>query len=125
MWQTWRVYDDWRLEYPLKRIVSICLLFAATAIILPAQIFTTLSSFDGTDGEFPSAALIQATDGNLYGTTFSGGSGGFGTIVKVTPTGAMATLYSFAGTDGSNPSAALVQAPSGEFYGTTQSGGDF
>jgi uncharacterized repeat protein (TIGR03803 family) len=52
--------------------------------------FTTLVSFDGTDGESPMAALIQGTDGNFYGTTLSGG--GYGTVYKITPGGTLTVL---------------------------------
>ena len=86
------------------------------------------------DGSAPNAALIQATDGNFYGTTTTGGAKqpnaiGFGTIFKLTPSGTLTTLYSFCpqgGTtcpEGSNPTAALVQATDGNFYGTTSYGG--
>jgi uncharacterized repeat protein (TIGR03803 family) len=72
------------------------------------------------------AGLIEATDGNLYGTTVYGGeSGGLcndgcGTVFKITSTGALTTLHSFNSlTDGSYPYAALVQGTDGNFYGTT------
>ena len=49
------------------------LVCAITAIALPAQTITTLFSFDGTDGQYPSAELVQGADGNFYGTTTRGG----------------------------------------------------
>jgi uncharacterized repeat protein (TIGR03803 family) len=82
------------------------------------------------DGGHPTAGLIQATDGNLYGTTSVGGANdlrGGGTIFKITPSGTLTTLYSFCSQsgcpDGSGPAAGLVQATNGAFYGTTYSGG--
>jgi len=66
---------------------------------------------------------VQATDGNFYGTTWGGGSSGFGTVFKITPGGVLTTLYSFSGPDGYEPHAALVQATDGNFYGTTFHGG--
>lgn len=90
--------------------------------ITPSGTLTTLYSFDDTDGAGPSAALIQATDANYYGTT-SGGNDGLGTVFKITPGGILTTLHSFANTDGANPLAALIQATDGNFYGTTSSGG--
>jgi uncharacterized repeat protein (TIGR03803 family) len=102
-------------------------------VALPAQSFRTLHSFDGTDGFWPYAGLVQATDGNLYGTTVYGGnipcycSYGCGTIFKITPSGTLTTLYSFGSqsgcTDGSLPFAGLVQATDGNLYGTTYNGG--
>src|ERR1022692_816462 len=83
---------------------------------------TTLHSFAGypTDGAGPFAGLVQATNGDLYGTTNSGGdngapNGGDGTVFQITPGGALTTLYSFCSqggtscTDGADPQAALVQ----------------
>jgi uncharacterized repeat protein (TIGR03803 family) len=60
--------------------------------------------------------LIQPTDGNLYGTTYS-------TVFKITLSGALTTLHSFDGTDGGFATGGLVQATNGNFYGTTQTGG--
>jgi uncharacterized repeat protein (TIGR03803 family) len=88
-----------------------------------AQTFTTLHSFDGTDGTNPYAGLVQATNGNLYGTTNAGGANSVGTVFKITPKGTLTTLHSFDGTDGSYPYAGLVQATDGNFYGTTYIGG--
>jgi len=103
------------------------LLCATAAIALPAQTFTTLHSFDGTDGSEPVAGFVQGADGNLYGTTEIGGANNTGTIFKITPSGTLTTLYGF-GTCfpcvyGANPTAGLVQASNGDFYGTTSQGG--
>jgi uncharacterized repeat protein (TIGR03803 family) len=110
------------------RACGIFLLWAATAVALPAQTFKTLHRFDGTDGKKPSAGLVQGIDGNLYGTTYIGGTStacfdGCGTVYKITPSGTLTTLHSFDGTDGSFVEAALVQGTDGQFYGTTESGG--
>ena len=96
--------------------------------ITPGGTLTTLHSFDGTDGAYPYAALVQGTDGNFYGTTGDGVTssscaGGCGTVFKITPGGTLTTLHSFDGTDGENPYAGLIQATNGNLYGTTQSGG--
>jgi uncharacterized repeat protein (TIGR03803 family) len=61
---------------------------------------------------------VQATDGNLYGTTWAGGANGVGTVFMMTLDGTLTTLHSFDGTDGAYPSAGLVQATDGNFYGT-------
>ena len=112
-----------------KRAYAVFVLCATTAIALSAQTFTTLYSFDGTDGQYPEAVLVQATNGDLYGTTCSfGASGCYGTVFKITPGGALTTLYSFCSqsgcTDGKVPSG-LVQATNGDFYGTTNGGGAY
>jgi uncharacterized repeat protein (TIGR03803 family) len=88
---------------------------------------TTLYSFCSqaacADGQVPTGAVIQATDGNLYGTTDSGGIG-YGTIFKITTSGTLTSLYSFPNEGvGAEPFAGLFQAPNGEFYGTTFIGG--
>jgi uncharacterized repeat protein (TIGR03803 family) len=105
-----------------KRAYAILALCAATAIALPAQTLTTLFSFDGTDGGTPQAGLVQATNGDLYGTTWNDGTYGWGTVFKITPGGTLTTLYDF-GTDGLHPYG-LVQATNGDFYGTTELGNE-
>ena len=102
--------------------------------ITPAGILTTLYDFclqaPCTDGVFPQAGLVQATDGNLYGTTGGGGSQGncggpgCGTVFKITSAGKLTTLYYFSFVDGAFPAARLVQASDGNFYGTTPYGGN-
>ena len=91
----------------------------------PDGAFTSLYSFRGaTDGANPSAALIQAGDGNLYGTTYAGGANYLGTVFRATTNGLLTSLHSFSGTtDGANPAAELVQASDGALYGTTYRGG--
>jgi uncharacterized repeat protein (TIGR03803 family) len=105
--------------------------------LTPSGTLTTLHSFcsqiiDGNceDGDFPTAGLIQAADGNLYGTTYDGGAnsncnGGYGcgTVFEITTSGTLTTLHSFDGADGDQPWAGLVQASNGDFYGTTLEGG--
>jgi len=78
------------------------------------------------DGEDPVAALVQGSDGNLYGSTrgvFAGGLTNDGTIFQITTAGQLTTLHQFAYSDGAFPIAALMQAANGDFYGTTYLGG--
>ena len=95
--------------------------------VTPGGVLTDLYNFDIVHGAAPVGSLVQATDGNLYGTTTSGGTStacmgfGCGTVFKITPGGALTTVYSFSGPDGSNPSW-LMQASDGNFYGTTAEG---
>ena len=93
--------------------------------ITPSGAVTTLAGFNQASGFAPSSPLIQATDGNFYGTTPEGGANypGFGTVFKVTPSGTLTVLHSFDGADGEKSFAALVQGTDGNFYGTTSFGG--
>jgi uncharacterized repeat protein (TIGR03803 family) len=95
--------------------------------ITPSGTLTTLYGFcpqpGCADGAEPQAGLIQAADGDFYGTTYFGGANGRGAVFKITPSGTLTTLHSFDSTDGQNPQAGLVQATDGDFYGTTYNGG--
>ncbi len=95
--------------------------------ISPAGALTSLYSFTGgNDGAYPNG-LVQGSDGNFYGATSGGGGSiyGYGTVFKISTTGALTSFYSFlGGTDGWNPNG-LVQASDGYFYGTTSGGGKF
>ncbi|MGO9243657.1 MAG: choice-of-anchor tandem repeat GloVer-containing protein [Verrucomicrobiia bacterium] len=77
----------------------------------------------GDQGYFPFESLVQATDGNFYGTVGSGGTSNDGAVFRITPTGTLTNLHSFTGSDGAFPSAELVQGSDGYFYGTTSEGG--
>lgn len=112
-----------------KRSYAVFVLCATTAIALPAQTLTTLHSLDLAEGTSPFAGLVQASNGDFYGTTELGGANGYpyGTVFKITPRGVLTTLYSFCSqsecTDGENPLAGLVQATNGDLYGITPYGG--
>jgi uncharacterized repeat protein (TIGR03803 family) len=81
---------------------------------------------NGTDGFSPEGGLIFDASGNLYGTTYSGGASGNGTVFELTPVAggwAEKVLHSFSGADGSQPTSSLVFDDSGNLYGTTFYGG--
>jgi uncharacterized repeat protein (TIGR03803 family) len=109
------------------RTISIFLFCIATLSAASAQTFHLLHSFKGNDGANPYAGLVQATDGNLYGTTIDGGLNGGGNVFKITLGGKVTSIYDFCSapncTDGQYPVTVLVQGTDGNFYGTTQSGG--
>src|SRR5208337_1991139 len=88
---------------------------------------TTLHSFCALssclDGGNPTAALVQGTDGNLYGTTSAFGKDLEGTVFKITTSGKFTTLHTFSGTDGNSPYGGVIQGIDGNFYGTTGYGG--
>jgi uncharacterized repeat protein (TIGR03803 family) len=84
---------------------------------------STLHNFEVTDGANPIAALIQATDGNFYGTTYGGGTNGnWGTVFKITPAGRLTSLHSFRGSDGGQPYGPVAQDTNGNLYGTATNG---
>jgi uncharacterized repeat protein (TIGR03803 family) len=68
-------------------------------------------------------SMIQANDGNFYGTIKNGGTSGMGAVFKFTPEGTLSLLHSFDNTDGADPTGSLVQATNGSLYGTTFQGG--
>lgn len=79
-----------------------------------------------TDGGTSYAGLTQGSDGNLYGTAYSGGKNNYGTIFKVTTGGTLTVLrHLSSATDGANPHSTLIQAKDGSFYGTCYGGGQF
>jgi uncharacterized repeat protein (TIGR03803 family) len=84
----------------------------------------------GTDGAEPEASVLLTSKGVLYGTTYAGGTAGFGTVFSLTPvTGKPGVwtehvLYNFTGLgDGGNPVAGLAQSTTQVLYGTTYTGG--
>lgn len=107
------------------------LVIALTSVTSLAQAPITLYSFcpqsNCPGGNSPRASLIQGSDGNFYGTTFSGGTHGAGAVFEITQNGTLSILWNFCSqtncTDGGHPIAGLILATDGNFYGTTTSGG--
>jgi uncharacterized repeat protein (TIGR03803 family) len=84
-----------------------------------------LHVFAGSDGSYPSSALLADAQGNLYGTTALGGQSVYGTVFMLAPNGTLTTLYSFTnGSDGGIPGGGLTADATGNLYGTTETGGD-
>lgn len=90
---------------------------------------TTIYSFGAspTDGASPYGRLVPAPDGSLYGTTYVGGSGNFGTVFRlqeqrfVPDSWNLSIVHSFAGgAEGSGPIGGLVRTADGSLYGTTR-----
>lgn len=97
--------------------------------ITPEGEFKSLHAFAETDGAFPQAGLVQASDGDLYGVTQEGGKG-YGTAFKIGLGGEFTLLHEFCSVDngngcvdGAGPQGALMQASDGLLYGTTVIGG--
>jgi uncharacterized repeat protein (TIGR03803 family) len=95
--------------------------------ITPVGTLTTFYNFCNglgcNSGYFPTAGLVQGTDGNFYGAANYGGDFSQGAVFRLTPTGTLTKLHSFSGSDGLYPSGALLQATNGRFYGATFQGG--
>ena len=116
----------------------VAMLLAMRATAQPPQpTVTVLHAFNIPDGSTPVAPLLQASDGNFYGTTYYGGDDGAGcvqgcegTVFKITPQGQFTLLHTFVGggttpvyQQGRNPWGGLIEGPDGYLYGTTFSGG--
>jgi uncharacterized repeat protein (TIGR03803 family) len=91
---------------------------------------TTLVSFNGTTGASPHAGLIADAAGDLFGTTYSGGTTSAGTVFEVSKTGGVyagtpTTLVRFNSTNGASPFGGLIADASGDLFGTTDTGGTF
>jgi uncharacterized repeat protein (TIGR03803 family) len=96
--------------------------------ITPAGLFTAIHAFaGGSDAQNPTGTLIVGSDGNLWGTSYAGGTTGSGTIFKMTTAGVVTVVYQFsgcgAGTNGCNPQAGLVLGNDGFYFGVAESGG--
>jgi uncharacterized repeat protein (TIGR03803 family) len=114
----------------LGKVALVCAFCALAPGATFAYTFTSLFSFNGSNGRSPYGALVQGFNGNLYGVTPYGGGYGWGTVFEFTRAGKLKTLYSFCTEtnsqrdclDGATPSG-LVQGTDGNLYGTTGEGG--
>ena len=104
--------------------------------ISPAGQFTSLYKFcsttdingNCTDGIIPASGMIQATNGNFYGTTLYGGTSGWGNIFQITPSGVLTSMYSFCSQTncadgGLAPNEPFILGADGNLYSTTYSRG--
>ena len=117
-----------RVNSCAKKMIFAAMVVLCAAAVAGAQTVTTLYNFAGgkTSGANPwYVTLVQGTNGQLYGTSYNGGSKGLGTFFEVTTSGTLTVLHSFVGgkTDGANPTGGLTLGTDGNFYGTTQLGG--
>jgi uncharacterized repeat protein (TIGR03803 family) len=126
-WEPTEIFTEpWASAVQTAR--ALCLGSRREASSLSYTIFCSETSC--WDGSEAAAGLIQASDGDFYGVTGSGGidcsfgSGGCGTIFKITKDGILTTLHRFNGVDGQHPFGALIQASNGLIYGTTLDGGN-
>jgi uncharacterized repeat protein (TIGR03803 family) len=121
-----------RISYFVWVAFCIALMGVSSTFAQTNITFNTIIMLDGTDCSSPEAILVQANDGNFYGTTRNGGAFGLGNIFQMTPAGTLTTLFSFIFTNdpdnnsypyGTHPEAPLIQGNDGNLYGTTQDGG--
>lgn len=104
--------------------------FGAVFRVTAAGAVETVVSFTGTSGAAPgsgpTSGLVQGSDGQLYGTTSSGGANGYGVVFKISGTGGYTKLVDFTGTSGTAKGSVpgpLVAFTDGFLYGTTEAGG--
>jgi uncharacterized repeat protein (TIGR03803 family) len=106
----------------------------ATVLVIPPLSYTVLHAFpsqpNAADGVYPSGPLVQASDGNFYGTTGQGGFcvfsyySGCGVLFKLDSVGNFSVVHTFGNPpDGVSPSGALIQVMNGALYGVTTGGG--
>jgi uncharacterized repeat protein (TIGR03803 family) len=124
-----------KFSSPTSFFVAICLFSLISLESQPAhaqQATETIlyGGFSSATGEYPYdyGSLVMDASGNLYGTTYEGGAGGYGTVfelVNSSGTYSEKVLYSFTGSggDGSHPYAGLIMDASGNLYSTTETGG--
>ncbi len=93
--------------------------------LTPSGQETVLHSFAGaSDGSAPYSGVTLDAAGNLYGTTYKGGTANVGVVYRIASSGIETILHSFTGgADGANPYAGLAIDPAGNLYGTTFAGG--
>jgi uncharacterized repeat protein (TIGR03803 family) len=92
--------------------------------VTPSGTLTVLYNFTGGgDGKNEIGGLMQATDGNFYGTNNLGGASSWGVLYRITPSGVFTVLHSFEWSTGASPQTTLLQHTNGVLYGDTAVGG--
>jgi uncharacterized repeat protein (TIGR03803 family) len=119
------VWDSWFSKLLASFFGVTVVLLALTGSRVEAQTFDSLYEFQGgNDGGGPND-LIRDSNGNLYGTTITGGTTIFGTVFKLDSSGTKTILYNFTGgSDGGEPHGSLVIDTNGNLYGTAEFGGN-
>jgi len=111
----------------LTYVVAFAAITSSLAVGAQAQTVTFLAQFNGKNGNGPFGSVVQATDGNFYGTTAGGGAHDEGEVYRITPSGKVSTIYSFCSqpncTDGALPSSAPILGNDGNLYGAVAFGG--
>ena len=95
---------------------------AAAEVDARPPVERVVHAFTGSDGAGPVTGLVVGDDSNLYGTSYTGGSG-LGTVFRLSAAGRLTVLHRFGGSDGALPAVGLVAAADGDFYGLTSGGG--
>jgi uncharacterized repeat protein (TIGR03803 family) len=99
----------------------------AVGRLTPEGVLSTLYSFseDGSEGAQAYGSLIQASDGHLYGTNYTYGGQGLGTLYRLTLDGEFTLLHDFGGGEpnGALPYTGVTEGPDGYLYGTSHVGG--
>jgi uncharacterized repeat protein (TIGR03803 family) len=117
-------------QFTLGFALACAAITLSLAVCAPAQTFTTLGNFTGFNGAVPFlGSMVQATNGNYYGSTFYGGKNNdYGAIFQLTAAGKLSTLYTFCLStgcpDGAFPEVAPILGSDRNFYGTTTYGGN-
>ena len=127
-------HRSWTRNWLAGSALATAIVFALVAVLAQsaqAQTFTAIHSFTGPDGANPLAGLTIDRQGNLYGTTWAGGTAncyfkfGCGTVFKMKHVGSgwiLTPLYSFSGGDGLGPQDRVIFGPDGTLYGQTAYG---
>ena len=104
---------------------AVVLMLATSAIpSAQAQTFTVLHTFSGSDGSGPSGSLVQDATGNLYGTTYYGGTYTDGVAFKLDPSNNETVLFNFnpGNSRGANPAYGLIMDKEGNLYSPAEAG---
>ncbi|HEY1660428.1 MAG TPA: choice-of-anchor tandem repeat GloVer-containing protein [Candidatus Sulfotelmatobacter sp.] len=117
-----------RVRRPLSSGVMLVLAAVMLSVsAMDAQIPSLIYSFDAADqgvyGPFPASVMAQGQDGNLYGTTYSGGTNTYGGIFVITPGGSETVLHEFTSDEGRHCNMGLSLGNDGNFYGACFDGG--